>query len=485
MRFRPGSVPADANAPAPRVVGVKRLSDYLKRKLEGDPQLRSVSVRGEISNLNHVRSGNVHFDLKEGEALLHCFAWASDAPNFPALKNGIAVVATGSVTTYAGRSTYQLGVTAILLEGVGNIHALFEERKRKLAADGIFDPGRKRPLPAFPFRIALVSSRTANGAIDFVTLLRERAPHVRVVWCETSVQGPGAPHEICAALRRASAADVDVIVVTRGGGSFEDLFAFSDEAVVRAVARARHPVLSAIGHTADQQLCDFAADAHVETPSAAAKSIGPATRDTLVRLRDDTGRARRAVGRGIERLETRLRGALVRSKLADPRSFLRPLSQRVDDAETRLTEAAAAKTRRSAERLRTLVGRLDVHDPSRRLAARAARLQVASLKLDAGVRRAVDDARRRRHEALGRLERAASGGYARHAKRLEFAQVRLEGNSPERLLQQGYAIVTHRGAIVRDPAAVPLGEVVEARLAHGTLSARVEREESDGNQRIG
>jgi exodeoxyribonuclease VII large subunit len=483
VNFRPGPAPSE---PAPRIVGVKRLSDYLKRKLEADTQLRNVSVRGEISNLSVVaRSGNLHFDLKEGDALLHCFAWGSDAARFPTPKNGVTVVATGSLGTYAGRSLYQLGVTALVREGVGDVQALFEERKRKLAAEGLFDAGRKRKLPAFPFGVALVSSRTANGAIDFVTLLRERAPHVRVFWCETPVQGPGAPAEICAALRRASAAEVDLIVVTRGGGSFEDLFAFSDESVVRAVARARHPVLSAIGHTVDQQLCDFAADAHVETPSAAARAVGFSTRELLARVADGSGRARRAVERGFGRLESRLDRALLRSKLSDPASFLRPLSQRLDDADGRLSEVSSALTRRASERVLALERRLETHDPSRRLAERAARLQTAALMLEAAQRRALDDARRRGREAASRLDQAARAGLAVRAKRLELAHVRLEGNSPERLLQQGYAIVTYGDAIVRDPAAVPVGEIVVARVARGTLSARVEREEPDGNQRIG
>jgi exodeoxyribonuclease VII large subunit len=481
VRFRPGSADADPKAAAPRVVGVKRLSDYLKRKLEGDAQLRNVSVRGEISNLNFVRSGNVHFDLKEGDALLHCFAWSSDAPNFPTLSNGLSVVATGSLTTYPGRSIYQLGVTSVVLEGIGNIHALFEERKKKLSAEGIFDPSRKRALPRFPFRVALVSSRTANGAIDFVTLLRERAPHVRVVWCETSVQGPTAPQEICAALRRASALDVDLIVVTRGGGSFEDLFAFSDESVVRAVARARHPVLSAIGHTADQQLCDFAADMHVETPSAAAKSVGMSLGELLERIDRDRLRGRRAVERVLERLDARLAKTLTRSKLSDPRSFLQPLAQRLDDVEGRLADAAGRARQRAGDRLRGFVRRLDAHDPSRRLAERAARLQSASLKLDGAMRRITERAERRRTDTAARLERSALGSLERRRRNLELFGIRLEGNNPERLLQQGYAIVTYGDAIVRDPAVVPVGEIVVARLAHGTLSARVERKETDGN----
>ena len=446
-----------------RVVGVKRLADYLKRKLEADPQLRNVAVRGEITNLKVAPNANAYFDLKEGDALLHCFAWASDAANFPPLRHGAAIVATGAVSTFGARSIYQLLVHRVVPEGVGDIHTLFEERKKKLAAEGVFDPAHKRPLPAFPFRVALVSSRTANGAIDFVTILRERAPHVEVMWCETSVQGPNAPTEICGALRRASALDVDLIVVTRGGGSFEDLFAFSDEAVVRAVRNARHPVLSAIGHTVDQQLCDFAADVHVETPSAAAKRVGLETRELLALARDRTERARAAAERGIERLGFALRNAVVRSKLSDPKSFLAPLAQRLDDAGAALGEVATAGVRARSDRLRGLERRLEAHDPSRRLAERGAWLQAASLGLQA----------------------AARGATERLARRLELAVVRLDGNSPERLLQQGYAIVTHRGAIVRDPRDVPEGETIEARVARGTLSARVEWKEADGDQRIG
>ena len=482
MTFRPGQPPA---APAPRVVGVRRLADYLKRRLESDANLRNVAVRGEISNLNSPANGNVHFDLKEGEAVLHCFAWGSDAANFPPLRHGIAIVATGTVATYAPRSIYQLLVNHVVLEGVGDLHALFELRKKKLAAEGIFDAARKRPLPVFPFRVALVSSRSAAGALDFVTILRERAPHVRVVWCETSVQGATAPPEICAALRRASVADVDLIVVTRGGGSFEDLFAFSDESVVRAVARARHPVLSAIGHTHDQQLCDFAADAYVETPSAAAKRIGFETRELVARACDATGRARAAAERGFERFDFRLRNALVRSKLTDPRLFLAPLGQRADEAEAGLREATDREMTLRAERLRALARRLEAHDPTRRLAERGARLQAASLKLDSAAHRVREAAGRRAADASRRLEPAVRRSQEQLGRRFELALVRLEGNSPERLLQQGYAIVTHRGAIVRDPRAVPPGDAIEARVAHGTLSARVERIEADGDQRIG
>ena len=332
-----------APRPAQRVVGVKRLADYLKRKVDADPHLREVAVLGEISNYGAQKNGRLNFDLKEGEYVLRCFAWESDAAAFPALQNGLAIVATGAVTAYAARSTYQLVVRSVALEGEGRLHALFEETKKRLQAEGLFAAERKRPLPQYPFRVALVSSRTANGAIDFVTLLRDRAPHVGIVWCETAVQGPNAAVEIVSAIGRASRADVDLIVVTRGGGSFEDLFAFSDERVVRAVARARHPVISAIGHTADRQLCDFAADRHVETPSAAAEAVGFARHELLLRIGDAQERARRSAALRVERLSNRLAAALTRSKLAQPQAFLVPLARRLSDAGETLDAAASGR----------------------------------------------------------------------------------------------------------------------------------------------
>jgi exodeoxyribonuclease VII large subunit len=467
-------VPA-SGAPASRVVGVKRLADYLKRKLESDGALRNVSVRGEISNYSVPRSGHVNFDLKEGDAVVRCFAWSSDAASFPPLRNGIAIVATGGVSTYAPKSTYQLVVRSAVLEGVGDIHAQFEERKKRLDAEGIFDPARKRPLPLYPFRVAIVSSRTSDGAIDFVTLLRERAPHVRVVWCETAVQGASAPVEICGALRKAGAADVDCIVVTRGGGSFEDLFAFSDEAVVRAVAKARHPVISAIGHTANQQLCDFAADVHVETPSAAAKAIGSDTRALRGRIDDRMAYAKRILNGSLERLSSRLHAALVRSKLSDPRSFLAPLAQRLDGLEDDLHAGVTARTAALSNRVRDLTKRLETHDPTRRLAERELHLHRISARLDGAMLRTANLARDGLRDADVRLERAGRSLVERRTRALELALARLDGNSPERLLQQGYAILTYGTSIVRDAAQVPVGEVVTAQLGRGTLSARVER----------
>jgi exodeoxyribonuclease VII large subunit len=467
------------------VVGVKRLADYLQRKAEADPHLRLVYVRGEVTNLSASPRGHCYFDLKEGDAILKCFAWGDDYARFRDLKNGSAVVATGSVSTYPLRSSYQLNVRMVEREGLGNVAALFEERKRKLAAEGLFAAERKRPLPLYPFRIALVSSRGANGALDFITILRERAPHVAVEWCETSVQGQSAAAEIVAALGRASRLDVDAIVVTRGGGSFEDLFSFSDENVVRAVARARHPVLSAIGHTADQQLCDFVADAHVETPSAAAKALGQGGLELRAAIAERLARGRAALDLRVERLQARLGKTLVRSRLGDPRAFLIPLEQRLDDAERRLGDSGRAAVRVREERLRGALRRLAAHDPSQRLAARAQRLQAAAMRLESAIAGRYGAELRRAREAGRRLEPAARMRLERARGGLEIANAHLNGKDPEAILQRGYAIVTYRNAIVRDPEAIPAGALIEARVARGTLAARVETEEADGNKHGG
>jgi exodeoxyribonuclease VII large subunit len=470
----------------PAIVGVKTLSDSIKRKLMTDDAFKNIGVRGEISNVTRSAKGHAHFDLKEGENVLHCFAWEDDAHGFPQLKQGSAVVAVGSISTYPLKSSYQLVVRRIELEGIGDIHALFEARKKKLAAEGLFESARKRPMPAFPFRVALVSSRRADGARDFVTRLRKQRPHVRVTLVETSVQGPRAPAEIAGALARASQLDVDLIVLTRGGGSFEDLFTFSDETVVRAVARAKHPVLSAIGHTVDQQLSDFVADFHAETPSAAAERIGPETNELLRRVTDGATRMERVVELGLQRARVELEGTMRRSKLSDASLLLLPQQQRLEALEERLAATFERKQRERTEHLAGLGRTLGRFDPSLRLAERQRFLENASLRLAGAAQARLAAAVQRANDGSARLAPAFRGRLEREAQRLSLVSARLDGNDPEAILQRGYAIVTGPGgAIVRDPGEIEIGSLIAARVARGTLSARVEEKETYGNERVG
>ena len=473
---------AQPQATQRRVVTVEYLADYLRRNFEANKHLRDVSVRGEVSGLSRQPNGNAYFVLKDRGAVLNCVSFPTETIRMPAhLENGQAVVATGSVVTYPMRSVYQLRVRVVDIEGLGDLHAVFEERKRAFAAEGLFAAERKRELPAFPFRVGLVSSRTSDGAIDFVRLLTTRAPHVEIVWFETSVQGQRAPEEIVRAIERASRADLDCVVLTRGGGSFEDLFCFSDERVVRAVATCTHPIVSAIGHTADQQLCDAAADRHVETPSAAAKAIGFATADLLGDVRDEERRAGRALALQFERLSGRLARALLRSRLADVATLLSVRVQRVDEASASLAATADLGLRRRSTRVRDVERRLQAHDPRARLAARERRLHVATVKLDVAAAGRLVHCRARLLAVHQRLEPAVRAAASRSGQRVALASAQLTGNDPEAILQRGYAIVTHRGAIVRDPRDLGVGEAIEARVAHGTIFARVESEGVDGN----
>jgi exodeoxyribonuclease VII large subunit len=465
--------------------GVAELTEYLRKKFWQDERLRSCAVRGEVSGYSVQRKGHLNFKLKEGTAVLSCFAFADDWYAFPAFADGAALVASGELSTNPWRGEYQLTVRKIALDGVGDAHAIFEERKRRLEVEGLFRVERKRPLPTFPFRVALVSSPMARGAGDFVARLRALRPHVAIEWCETSVQGANAPREIVGALARASQRDVDLVVLTRGGGSFEDLFSFSDEQVVRAVVAVRHPVISAIGHTVDQQLCDFAADAHAATPSAAAERVGFETRALAERSREAVRRIYGTVERRILERETVLQRTLIRSPLADPRLVLETRRRSVAAADESLAASFVRRLGVKADALEALRVRVRRFDPSSRLVERAGRLRVGERDLRDAVRRTVRARFARIESAWVRLAPAAIRDLERHAVRLELAKARLDGKSPEAILQRGYAIVEHDGRIVRDSASVPLGASIKARLGRGTLRARVEAEGLDGNERIG
>ncbi|MDB5043905.1 MAG: exodeoxyribonuclease large subunit [Candidatus Eremiobacteraeota bacterium] len=469
-----------------RVVAVSRLANYIAGVFSRERAFARLGVRGEITNYKPQPNGNVYFDLKDRDALLNCVAFSEAAAAFPALANGDQVVAYGAVQTFARKSNYQLRVLEVVAEGgSGVLHQRYEALKARLAAEGLFAPERKRPLPRFPFRVALVTSRNAEGARDFETQARARAPHVEIVVVPTAVQGENAAPEIVRAIGRAAALDVDLIVLARGGGSFEDLFAFSDERVVRALAASRVPTVSAIGHEADVPLTDFVADYRAATPSAAAQTVLPRREDVL-RL---VGERHRALTRDIERM-------------------LGSRRQHVDFTSRRLTAAARERLGRARTTLNLLERRLAAAAPAARLAQRRARFSELRDRLE----RAVPSLMRRRGERLaqaaGRLTRAAPGGrvvreaarLARNVVQLDAAMLRLverriallktfeaklDGNNPDAILQRGYAIVTdEHGKPVRDAAEAPPGTRIKARLARGSLTARVEREGTDGGRQI-
>lgn len=469
-------------APPYPVVPVWRLARYIAKKLDADPKLRRIGVRGEISGLTENANGNVYFDLKDRDALVKCIVWSDAAVNLPPLANGQEIVAVGGVGTFAKRSNYQLVVTSVEDGGLGRLHAMYEALKRRLQAEGLFASERKRPVPRFPFRVALVSSRNANGAGDFLMQAKARAPHVAIEFFETLVQGDAAAPDIVRALARASAAAVDLIVLARGGGSYEDLFVFNDERVVRALARCAHPTISAIGHEADAPLTDFVADGRAATPSAAAQTFLPRREDLLRQLVERTRALDRCVERSVERNRRELQKIEVRSVLRAPRRLFDGRRQTIDVAANELQGAFDRRMRARVARLAVLTARLEKCNPSVRLGRRRERLTLATYRLGSAVGAAVARERRRLVDVAARVAPAAKAGLVRRRAKLELTGAKLDGRDPTRILQRGYAIVSVDGVAVRDAAAVGLGSLISAQLARGRLTARVEATTEDGGE---
>ena len=322
-----------SNAPA---LSVSEISSALKRSVED--RFGHVRVRGEISGYKRAASGHLYFSLKDADAKLDGIMWKGNAARLAfAPEDGLEVVATGKLTTYAGRSSYQIVADRLELAGEGALMLLFEKLKARLAAEGLFASDRKRPIPYLPRKIGIVTSPTGAVIRDMLHRLADRFPSHVMLW-PVLVQGDTAAAQVAAAVNGFSAMAPehrpDLLIVARGGGSIEDLWAFNEEVVVRAVANSAIPVISAVGHETDTTLCDFAADLRAPTPTAAAEMAVPVRLDLNERLAQNGSRmnnaVRRMVQRGTERLEAQ------RRLLPKPADLAAPWQQRADELSERL-----------------------------------------------------------------------------------------------------------------------------------------------------
>ena len=417
-----------------------------------------VWIEGEVSNHRPYASGHWYFSLKDERARVRCVMFAS-RNRFVRfrLADGARVVVAGRLSIYEASGDFQVVVDHMELAGEGALRAAFEQLKAKLAAAGLFAEERKRPLPAFPRHIAVVSSRAGAALRDVLSVLRRRFPCVRVTCFDVAVQGLEAPAQILGALQRAEGMrhPPDVIVVARGGGSLEDLAAFNDEAVVRRIAACRIPVVSAVGHETDVTLADFAADKRAPTPSAAAELVTPDAAETLARI----AHLRRAiVGRFTARLrvEQRLLAA-AEKRLVHPRRLLEQRMLRADELETRLAAAMRARLAQARTRLahqHTLLARAS---PAVRVAAARERLGGLHRRLVGGTRARVDRAR---------------GIFAAVARALDAV-------APRATLGRGFAIVakpdgSRWGKLLTSVADATPGETVVAHLRDGSLRTTVQ-----------
>ena len=353
----------------PPVLSVADVNRRVKDDLEGDPRLSDILVKGEVSNLRPYPSGT-YFSLKDDSGELRCVIWREHARSLPPeIRDGTAVVARGHVSVYLKRGEYQLTVSSMQPEGAGLLWLRLQELKAKLEAEGLFSPARKRPLPALPARVGIVTSRSGAVLHDIVTVLERRSPYLEVVFADARVQGAEAAASVAAAIARLGRpGSVDVLIVARGGGSIEDLWGFNEEAVVRAVAACPVPVISAVGHETDWTLCDLAADWRAPTPSAAAERVAPGRDELLQRLAHGERRmATRLQGR-LELARSRLQGLETRPVFTRPDAILASPRQRLDEATMGLPRGIQRVLERTAARLQQHAGVLDALSPLKTLA---------------------------------------------------------------------------------------------------------------------
>jgi len=315
---------------------VSTLTRYIRATLETDYRLKELTVEGEISNLSRPSSGHIYFTLKDSNASLRCVMWKSQAAQMiyrP--RDGDRVEVRGSIGVYEASGQYQLYADSIRASGEGDLFREFTRLKAKLESEGLFDPARKRTLPLQPRRLCIVTSPTAAALRDILNVIRRRHPSLEVIICPTQVQGVDAPSQIVEAIDNANKLKPDVIIVARGGGSIEDLWAFNDEAVARAIAASPIPILCGVGHETDFTLADFAADVRAPTPSAAAEIATPDQSELIGDLRDLTNRLITAIESHIQDRRWALSAHLASLRGLSPRAALANSRQRLDDLQLR------------------------------------------------------------------------------------------------------------------------------------------------------
>lgn len=438
-----------------RVVTVSELTDGIRAALESG--LADVWVEGEISNCKIWNTGHVYFTLKDAGAQIRAVLFRSARRYLRfSPEDGLHVVARGRLSVYAPKGEYQLVCEHLAPHGRGALQIAFEQLKRRLHAEGLFDAARKRPLPALPRKIGIVTSVDGAALRDIVTVLGRRHPNAHLVVRPVRVQGDGAAGDIAKALDAiARVPGVDVVIVGRGGGAIEDLWAFNEEAVARAIAACAVPVISAVGHEVDVTIADFAADLRAPTPSAAAEMV--------VAAKDEF---RGRIDRVCRRLDAACRAGLARRRAVVHRLTSRrglagwPARVAVQGRETAavthaLRRAATEQVARRARRLQHLGARLDAQDVRRQVARFRARLAASENRLEATARR--------------RLDRAGT--------RVATLAAQLDALSPLAVLARGYAVCWNadRTAILRRADAVSPGERVHVTLRQGMLECEVQR----------
>lgn len=419
------------------ILSVSDLNEYVRRTLAADPALRNVKLRGEISNFKRHSSGHWYFTLKDERCRISAVMFRQNAMRMSLRPvDGMAVVVTGTVGLYSESGAYQIYCDNMRPEGVGSLYQQFEALKRRLSQEGLFDAQRKRPLPWRPRKVAVVTSPTGAVLHDIRRVSARRDPGVPLVLLPVQVQGQGAAEEIAAAIRRAGRLPgVDVIITGRGGGSMEDLWAFNEETVARAIAESPVPVVSAVGHETDVTIADFAADVRASTPSNAAELVVPDREETLAGLR------------GLRQ---------------------------------HITQAMTAQLREKRLTLLRLRERAAQNSPEIRLTALRQRVAQARTALDKGMQGRITELTPRLAMARIRLDNAADQALRNTADQIRRDRLKLVALDPSAVLRRGYALVEAENGLVTSVKQANRTPRMTLRFCDG--SVRVKKEETYGGQ---
>lgn len=424
----------------------------VRASLETD--FAEVWLEGEISNLRAPGSGHLYCTLKDQTSQIRVVIFRSTAVRLRfGLEEGLHVVVRGRLSVYEPRGEYQIILDHLEPQGLGALQLAFEQLKRRLEAEGLFNAEDKRPLPAFPRTVGIVTSPTGAAVRDLITVLHRRCPIVSIIIAPVQVQGAGSAEQIAAAIQALNRlGGVDVMIVGRGGGSLEDLWSFNEEAVVRAIAASRVPIVSAVGHEADVTLADFAADVRAPTPSAAAELVTPVLSEVVERLGLLTARCRQAIS--VQYLAQQQRLELLCAHMDNLRFRLLREAQRVDGAVAGMREAVRVQLRQAMVNAHGWTQALLSNSPA--LPVRRDLVIVPQLQ--------------------SRVIAALNHSLRRKAQQTHAYLSRLNGLSPLAILDRGYGILetVPEGRIIRDPGQVSIGDEILARLAGGQIRCTVE-----------
>ncbi len=351
--------------PERAVITVTELNEYIKSLLDGDAILKKIAVKGEISNFRPNSSGHLYFTLKDEGGAVRCVMFRALAQKLKFTpENGMKVIAVGGVSSFVRDGQYQLYLSALTPDGIGDLYAAFEQLKRRLGAEGLFDPARKKAIPRYPRLIAIVTSPTGAAIQDMLRILKKRYPIARVLVVPVKVQGAGAAEEIAAAITYLNTKRyIDVIITGRGGGSIEDLWCFNEEVVARAIAASRIPVVSAVGHEPDVTISDFAADLRAATPSNAAELVTPDAAELTLRLEERRTALARTMLARFDSARKRLNDIAGKRVFASPLGYFDEKRMMLDYLSERFRTIAEKQLTVQNHRLANAAARLDAMSP--------------------------------------------------------------------------------------------------------------------------